>query len=128
MAEKTDYSPVVEEAGDAEKRRERRKWGALLTGAHVFWIYGAILAGIILLVIYLTGGFGAGSDLANSLDASGSWGSARKGGKRAGPRQYFRGTARDREHAFAFRMTRRCQRLTERGRVFARLKVAVQSR
>jgi hypothetical protein len=28
MAEKADYSPVVEEAGDAEKRRERRKWGA----------------------------------------------------------------------------------------------------
>jgi hypothetical protein len=55
MAEKTDYSPVVEAAGDAEKRRERRKWGALLTGAHVFWIYAAILAGIILLVIYLTG-------------------------------------------------------------------------
>ena len=72
MAEKADYSPVVEEAGDAEKRRERRKWGALLTGAHVFWIYGAILAEIILLVIYLTGGFGAGSDLPNSLDASGS--------------------------------------------------------
>jgi hypothetical protein len=52
----------VEESGEAEKRRERRKWGALLAGAHVFWIYAAILAGIILLVIYLTGGFGAGSD------------------------------------------------------------------
>jgi hypothetical protein len=34
MAEKTDYSPVVEETGDAEKRRERRKWGAFLAGAH----------------------------------------------------------------------------------------------
>jgi hypothetical protein len=62
MADKTDYSPVVEESGDAEKRRERRKWAALLAGAHVFWIYAATLAGIILLVIYLTGGFGAGSD------------------------------------------------------------------
>jgi hypothetical protein len=62
MADKTDYSPVVDEGGDAQKRRERRKWGALLAGAHVFWIYAAILAGIILLVIYLTGGFGAGSD------------------------------------------------------------------
>jgi cell division septal protein FtsQ len=61
MAEKTDYSPVVEEGGEAEKRRERRKWRALLAGAHVFWIYAAILAGIILLVIYLTGGFGVGS-------------------------------------------------------------------
>jgi hypothetical protein len=33
MAEKTDYSPVVQEAGEAEKRRARRKWWALL-GAH----------------------------------------------------------------------------------------------
>jgi hypothetical protein len=60
MAEKTDYSPVVEEAGDAEKRRERRKWWAVFGGAHVFWIYALILAGIIVLVIWLTGGFGAG--------------------------------------------------------------------
>jgi hypothetical protein len=62
MADKTDYSPVVEDAGEAEKRRARRKWRALLGGAHVFWIYAAILAGIILLVVYLTGGFGPGSD------------------------------------------------------------------
>jgi hypothetical protein len=62
MEEKTDYSPVVEEAGDAEKTRERRKWAAVLGGAHVFWIYALALAGIILLVIWLTGGFGAGSD------------------------------------------------------------------
>jgi hypothetical protein len=55
MAEKTDYSPVVEEGGEAERRRERRRWGALLAGARVFWIYAAILAGIILLVIYLKG-------------------------------------------------------------------------
>jgi hypothetical protein len=62
VAEKTDYSPVVEEAGDAEKRRERRKWEAVLGGAHAFWIYAVVLAGIILLVIYLTGGFGTGAD------------------------------------------------------------------
>jgi hypothetical protein len=62
MAEKTDYSPVVEEAGEAEKRRERRKWWAVFGGAHVFWIYALILAGIILLVIWLTGGFGTGGD------------------------------------------------------------------
>ena len=61
MADKTDYSPVVEEGRKAQKRREWRKWGALLAGAHLFWIYAAILAGIILLVIFLTGGFGAGS-------------------------------------------------------------------
>ena len=62
MTDKTDYSPIVEEAGEAETRRERRKWWALLGGAHLFWIYAAILAGIIVLVIYLTGGFGAGGD------------------------------------------------------------------
>ena len=53
MADKTDYSPVVEETGDAEKRRERRKWGAFLIGAHAFWIYALIVAAIILLVIWL---------------------------------------------------------------------------
>ena len=62
MAEKTDYSPVIEETGDAEKRRERRRWSALLGAAHAFWIYAVILAGVILLVIYLTGGFGTGAD------------------------------------------------------------------
>jgi hypothetical protein len=62
VTEKSDYSPVVEEAGEAEKSRERRKWGAVLGGAHVFWIYALVLAGIILLVIWLTGGFGAGGD------------------------------------------------------------------
>jgi hypothetical protein len=62
MAEKTDYSPVVDEAGEAEKARERRKWAAVLGGAHVFWIYAVALAAVILLVIYLTGGFGTGSD------------------------------------------------------------------
>jgi hypothetical protein len=52
MAEKADYSPVVEEAGEAEKRRERRKWGALLGGAHLFWLYALLLAGIVL-ILYL---------------------------------------------------------------------------
>jgi hypothetical protein len=62
MEDKTDYSPVVEEAGEAEKRRERRKWSALLGGAHAFWLYALLLAGIILLFIYLTGGFGSAAD------------------------------------------------------------------
>jgi hypothetical protein len=62
MEEKTDYSPVVEEPGEAEKRRERRKWTALIGGAHAFWLYALLLAGIILLFIYLTGGFGSGAD------------------------------------------------------------------
>ena len=54
MAEKTDYSPVIEESGNAGERRERRKWRALAGGAHAFWIYVLLLAGIILLFIYLT--------------------------------------------------------------------------
>jgi hypothetical protein len=62
MAEKTDYSPVIEESGDATERRERRKWGALLGGAHAFILYALFLAGIILLFIYLTGGLGSGGD------------------------------------------------------------------
>jgi hypothetical protein len=53
VAEKTDYSPVVEEAGEAEKRRERRKWWALLGGAHVFWVYALILAGIMLVLYFV---------------------------------------------------------------------------
>jgi hypothetical protein len=52
VPEKTDYSPVVEGTGEAEKRRERRKWGAFLAGAHLFWIYALIL-GAILVVLYL---------------------------------------------------------------------------
>ena len=53
MTDKTDYSPVVEETGDAEKSREGRKWKAFLWGAHVFWIYALVLAGIVLLVLWL---------------------------------------------------------------------------
>jgi hypothetical protein len=52
VGEKTDYSPVVEETGEAEKRRQRRKWGAFFTGAHVFWIY-AVIVGAILAVLYV---------------------------------------------------------------------------
>ena len=53
VSEKPDYSPVVEETGDAEKRREERKWKAFLWGAHAFWIYALILAGIVILVLWL---------------------------------------------------------------------------
>jgi hypothetical protein len=50
---KADYSPVVEETGDAENRREVRKWKAFLWGALVFWIYALVLAGIVILVLWL---------------------------------------------------------------------------
>jgi choline-glycine betaine transporter len=60
MPEKTDYSPVTEHAPEAEAKRERRTWTAFVWGVHAFWIYALVVAGIILLVIYLTGGFGEG--------------------------------------------------------------------
>jgi hypothetical protein len=49
MAEKTDYSPVVEEAGDAEKAGSGAN-GRPCSAAHLFWIYALILAGIVLLL------------------------------------------------------------------------------
>jgi uncharacterized iron-regulated membrane protein len=53
MPDKTDYSPVIQEAGEAEKRRARRKWWALLGGAHLFWIYALILTGIVVVLYYV---------------------------------------------------------------------------
>jgi hypothetical protein len=60
MAEKRDYSPVTEPSSDAESRRERRLFWTIFAGAHAFWLYAVLLAGVILLVIYLAGGFGEG--------------------------------------------------------------------
>jgi hypothetical protein len=60
VPEKTDYSPVREPMPEAESRRQRRLGRAFFLGAHAFWVYAVLLAGIILLVIYLTGGFGEG--------------------------------------------------------------------
>lgn len=62
MPEKTDYSPVETEAPEPEKRRERRMLLPFLGGAWAFLVYASLLAGIILLVIYLTGGFGEGAE------------------------------------------------------------------
>jgi hypothetical protein len=62
MAEKTDYSPFDSEAPELESRRRRRFVLGLLTFSHALWIYALVVAGIILLVIYLTGGFGEGSN------------------------------------------------------------------
>jgi hypothetical protein len=53
MAQKTDYSPVDEPAGEAAKRRERRKVWAVFGGAHIFWLYAIALAGVVALVIWL---------------------------------------------------------------------------
>jgi hypothetical protein len=52
MENKTDYSPVVEETGEAEKRRETRKWKTFLGGAHAFWIY-ALALGAIVAIFYV---------------------------------------------------------------------------
>ncbi|HET9213867.1 MAG TPA: hypothetical protein VFN93_03870 [Gaiellaceae bacterium] len=60
MAEKTDYSPVRESAPEPEKRRERRLTRAFVFGAHAFWIYAVLLAALIVLLIWLLGGFGEG--------------------------------------------------------------------
>ena len=62
VEDKTDYSPVDEAAPEAQKRRERRLWAPFALGAWSFLVYAAVLAGIILLVIYLTGGFGEGAE------------------------------------------------------------------
>jgi hypothetical protein len=62
VAQKTDYSPVEEPAGEAEKRRQRRKFWAIFGGAHIFWLYAVVVAGVVLLVIWLLGGFGEGAE------------------------------------------------------------------
>jgi hypothetical protein len=62
VAQKTDYSPVEKPAGEAEKRRQRRKFWAIFGGAHIFWLYAVVIAGVVLLVIWLLGGFGEGAE------------------------------------------------------------------
>jgi hypothetical protein len=51
--DKTDYSPVVEQAPPAEQRHERRQARAFLFGAWSFWLYALVIAGIVALVIWL---------------------------------------------------------------------------
>ncbi|HSK14675.1 MAG TPA: hypothetical protein VK915_00765 [Gaiellaceae bacterium] len=60
MAEKTDYSPVRERAPAPEQKRERRLTKAFVLGAHAFWLYALVVAGVIALLIWLLGGFDAG--------------------------------------------------------------------
>ena len=60
MPEKTDYSPVREPMPGPEQRRERRLARAFVFGAHAFWIYAVLLAALIVLLIWLFGGFGEG--------------------------------------------------------------------
>lgn len=55
MAEKTDYSPVVEQAPEPEKRRQHRFARAFVLGAHSFWIYALALAGVVALAVWLAG-------------------------------------------------------------------------
>jgi hypothetical protein len=58
--EKTDYSPVVEEPTDSEERRERRRFFPALAFSWGFLVLAIVVAAVILLVLYLTGGFGEG--------------------------------------------------------------------
>ena len=60
MPEKTDYSPVTERAPEAEAKRERRVWSTVFWSVHALWIYALLVAGIIVLVLWLAGGFGEG--------------------------------------------------------------------
>jgi hypothetical protein len=60
VPEKTDYSPVREPPGEAEERRERRRLFPALAFSWGFLAFAILLAAAILLVIYLTGGFGEG--------------------------------------------------------------------
>jgi hypothetical protein len=62
VAEKTDYSPVVEEQTPAEERRERRRLVPAIAFSWGFLVFALALAVVILLVIYFTGGFGEGSE------------------------------------------------------------------
>jgi hypothetical protein len=62
VAEKTDYSPVVEEPTPTEERRERRRLVPALAFSWGFLLFAIAVAAVILLVIYLTGGFGEGSE------------------------------------------------------------------
>ena len=62
VAQKTDYSPVEEPAGEAERRRQRRKFWVVFDGAHILWLYAVVVAGVVLLVIWLLGGFGEGAE------------------------------------------------------------------
>ena len=45
--------PRLRGGGDAENRRQLRKWATLLGGAHLVWIYALILAGIVLLLYFV---------------------------------------------------------------------------
>jgi hypothetical protein len=60
MPVKTDYTPVVEEPTDAEGRRERRRLFPALAFSWGFLVLAIVVAAVILLAVYLTGGFGEG--------------------------------------------------------------------
>jgi hypothetical protein len=63
MAEKTDYSPYDEPVtGEAEKHRRRRMFWGIFGAAHIFWLYAVVLAAIVVLLIWLLGGFGEGAE------------------------------------------------------------------
>lgn len=61
MAQKTDYSPYNEAAGEAERRRRMRLLPALLF-PWSFLVFALAVAGIVILVIWLLGGFGEGAE------------------------------------------------------------------
>jgi hypothetical protein len=55
VGEKRDYSPVVEEAPEPERRRERRRLGPALLFSWGFLAFALGLAVVIGLAVYLAG-------------------------------------------------------------------------
>jgi hypothetical protein len=58
VVEKTDYSPVVGEQSEVEEQRQRRRLLPVFAFTWGFLAFAPAVAGVILLVIYLSGGFG----------------------------------------------------------------------
>jgi hypothetical protein len=56
MEDKTDYSPYDEPVPEAERPRRRRLFLTALGVTHAFWLYALLLAGVVLLVVWLAGG------------------------------------------------------------------------
>jgi hypothetical protein len=55
VEEKTDYSPVVEEVPEPERRRERRRLIPALAFSWGFLAFAVALALVIVLAVYLAG-------------------------------------------------------------------------
>jgi hypothetical protein len=69
VTEKPDYSPLVEPPPEAEARREGRFARLFVFGAWSFLVYALLVAGIVVLLIWLLGGFDEGGEDVRTLGA-----------------------------------------------------------